>query len=205
MQIIPVIDISNGMAVRAVAGERKHYRAIQSRLTESVEPAEVMRAIQERLQCPVCYVADLDAIERQQLNRCTIAEMVRTGVALIVDAGTETFENVETLLEMGVRQVVLSSESMPDLGQLETFAKQYDSESLIFSIDLKHGQLLVSDPAWQGKSPIDMARCDRMRFSSTHRSGSGGSGNRTRYSDSAVVSGYQTPIAGCQDHFRWWR
>ena len=91
MQIIPVIDISNGMAVRAVAGERKHYRAIQSRLTESVEPAEVMRAIQERLQCPVCYVADLDAIERQQLNRCTIAEMVRTGVALIVDAGAETF------------------------------------------------------------------------------------------------------------------
>lgn len=158
MQIIPVIDISNGMAVRAVAGERKHYRAIQSRLTESVEPAEVMRAIQERLQCPVCYVADLDAIERQQLNRCTIAEMVRTGVALIVDAGAETFENVETLLEMGVRQVVLSSESMPDLGQLETFAKQYDSESLIFSIDLKHGQLLVSDPAWQGKSPIDLAR-----------------------------------------------
>ena len=115
MQIIPVIDISNGMAVRAVAGERKHYRAIQRRLTESVEPAEVMRAIQERLQCPVCYVADLDAIERQQLNRCTIAEMVRTGVALIVDAGAETFENVETLLEMGVRQVVLSSESNPTI------------------------------------------------------------------------------------------
>lgn len=158
MQVIPVIDISNGMAVRAVAGERKHYRAIQSRLTESVEPAEVMRAIQESVQCAVCYVADLDAIERQQLNRCTIAEMVRTGVALIVDAGAETFENVETLLEMGVRQVVLSSESMQDLGQLETFAKQFDAESLIFSIDLKHGKLLVSDPAWQEKSPLDMAR-----------------------------------------------
>lgn len=158
MQIIPVIDIRNGVAVRAVAGDRARYRAIESLLTNSTEPAEVLKTLDRHFPCEVCYVADLDAIERQQLNRCTIAEMIRTGVALIVDAGAETFEQIEALLEIGVRQVVLASESLHDLSQLKTLVTQIDSASLIFSIDLRHGELLVCDPAWQGKSPLDLVR-----------------------------------------------
>ena len=158
MQIIPVIDIRNGIAVRAVAGVRARYRAIESRLTSSAEPAAVLAALDQHFQSDVCYVADLDAIERQQLNRCTIAEMVRTGVALIVDAGAATVDQIESLLEIGVRQVVLSSESMQDLTQLEALVTRFDSASLFFSIDLRHGELLVSDPAWQGNSPLDLVR-----------------------------------------------
>lgn len=158
MQIIPVIDIRNGIAVRAVAGDRARYRAIDSLLTNSAEPAEVLQALDVHLQCAVCYVADLDAIERQQPNRCTIAEMVRTGVALIVDAGATTVEQVEAMLDIGVRQVVLASESMHDLRQLDAQVTQFDSGSLIFGVDLKHGELLVRDPVWHGKSPLDLAR-----------------------------------------------
>lgn len=158
MQIIPVIDIRNGIAVRAVAGDRARYRAVESLLTNSAEPTAVLNALEKHFQCAVSYVADLDAIERQQINRCTIAEMVRTGVALIVDAGAATVEQIEALLEIGVRQVVLSSESMQDLAQLEALATRIDSASLIFSVDLKHGELLASDPAWQGNSPLNLVR-----------------------------------------------
>ena len=158
MQIIPVIDIRNGMAVRAVAGERSLYRAINSLWTTSAEPAEVLKALERHFHCDVCYVADLDAIERQPLNHGTIAEMVRIGVALIVDAGATAVEQIEALLETGVRQVVLSSESMHDLTQVEAMIRSFGSASLIFSLDLKHGKLLVDDPAWQGKSPLDLVR-----------------------------------------------
>ena len=158
MQIIPVIDIRNGIAVRAVAGERSRYRPINSLLTNGAEPAEVLKALDRHFQCAVCYVADLDAIERQQLNRCSIAEMVRTGVALIVDAGTTTVEQIEALLEIGVRHVVMSSESMKDLTLMQACVKCFDSASLLFSIDLKHGQLLVNDSEWEGKSPLELAR-----------------------------------------------
>jgi len=158
MQIIPVIDIRHGIAVRAIAGDRGRYRAIESLLTSSAEPAAVLKALDKHFQSDVCYVADLDAIERQQLNRCTIAEMVRMGVALIVDAGATTVEQIEALLEIGVRQVVLSSESMRDLRQLEVLVTRIDSASLSFSIDLRHGELLVSDPAWQRNSPLDLGR-----------------------------------------------
>ena len=158
MQIIPVIDIRNGMAVRAVAGERSLYRAINSLWTTSAEPAEVLKALERHFHCDVCYVADLDAIERQPLNHGTIAEMVRIGVALIVDAGATAVEQIEALLEIGVRQVVLSSESMHDLTQVEAMIRSFGSASLIFSLDLKHGKLLVDDPAWKGKSPLDLVR-----------------------------------------------
>ena len=159
MLIIPVIDIRHGIAVRAIAGERNRYRAISSLLTQSAEPAEVLKVLETHFQSAICYVADLDAIERQQLNRCTIAEMVRTGVALMVDAGATTVGQIETLLEVGVQQVVLSSESMHDLMRVEAMVKPLDSDSLIFSIDLRHGELLVRDPAWQGNSPLNLAEC----------------------------------------------
>ena len=158
MQIIPVIDIRNGVAVRAVAGNRGLYLPVESRLTDSAEPATVLMALQNTFSCTTCYVADLDAIERQHLNRCTIAELARTGVSLIVDAGVTAGEQVESLFEIGVGRVVLSSESFNDLTQLESMIESFDSESLIFSIDLKNGNLLAGDPRWQGKPPLEMAR-----------------------------------------------
>ncbi len=158
MQIIPVIDIRNGVAVRAVGGRRDEYRAIESCLTASVEPAAVLTALQDHFQMSSCYVADLDAIERAQINRCTIAEMVRTGVSLIVDAGVTTIEQIESLLEIGVSKVVLASESVADLTTLTSFLQSIDCESLVFSIDLKHGELLVKDPLWKGLSPLKLAQ-----------------------------------------------
>lgn len=145
MQIIPVIDIRNGVAVRAVAGERGRYQPVSSRLTESSEPAEVLRALRQAFHCDMCYVADLDAIEGRHRNRCTLAEMARTGVRLIVDAGVVTFADAEELQDCGASQIVLASESLPRLDQLRQFVEQFGSKSLIFSVDLKHGQLQSAD------------------------------------------------------------
>lgn len=145
MQIIPVIDIRNGVAVRAVAGERGRYQPVSSQLTESVEPAEVLRALRQVYHCDTCYVADLDAIEGRHRNRCVLAEMARTGVSLIVDAGVVSVENAHELQDSGASQIVLASESLPRLDQLESFVESIGSKSLIFSVDLKHAQLRSAD------------------------------------------------------------
>ena len=156
MQIIPVIDIRNGVAVRAVAGERGRYQPVSSRLTDSIEPAEVLHALRQEFHCDVCYVADLDAIERGSRNRCTLAEMARTGVRLIVDAGVLTVEDAEELQESGASQIVLASESLPRLETLQEFVDVFGSQSLVFSVDLKHGQLRTADAQWSAKSPQDL-------------------------------------------------
>lgn len=156
MEIIPVIDIRNGVAVRAVAGERGRYQPVSSRLTESIEPAEVLRTLRQEFHCETCYVADLDAIERGHRNRCTLAEMVRTGVRLVVDAGVITIADAEELRDVGACQIVLASESLPQLDQLRSFVELFGSKYLIFSVDLKHGQIRSADPQYSSTSPEEL-------------------------------------------------
>jgi phosphoribosylformimino-5-aminoimidazole carboxamide ribotide isomerase len=170
VQIIPVIDIRGGIVVRAVAGERHRYKPLESRLTKSTEPAEVLRALQRQFEFTHCYVADLDAIEARDLcepasqtgNRCALAEMARVGPKLVVDAGVRAMESARDLLTLEIDQVVVSSESWPcmillrhllnTLHELSTL----DRRSITFSIDLKHGQLLAADPAWLNRSPLEL-------------------------------------------------
>ena len=62
MRIIPVLDVMGGIVVRAVAGRRSEYRPLVSKLTTSVEPAEVARTLLAKSGADELYVADLDAI-----------------------------------------------------------------------------------------------------------------------------------------------
>lgn len=156
MQMIPVIDIRNGITVRAVAGERTRYRPLESRLTTSTEPAEVLKALQNEPGCGVCYVADLDGIEGRNINRCALAEMARTGVRILLDAGIESVEEAEQLLGLGIARIVVSSESLPEISCLPGFLQVCGSPSVIFSMDLKHGQLMSRDPSIADLSPLEL-------------------------------------------------
>lgn len=153
-----MIDIRNGIAVRAVAGDRAFYKPLESRLTSSVEPAEVLKSLQAEFGCRFCYVADLDGIEHRGLNRCTLAEMARTGVALMVDGGSRTVDDVSQLLDIGVQQVIVSSESLQEIRQLSRLAETIGEDHLIFSVDLKAGQLRIADPDCSGLSSLQLVQ-----------------------------------------------
>jgi phosphoribosylformimino-5-aminoimidazole carboxamide ribotide isomerase len=62
MQVIPVLDLLDGHAVRAVRGERSRYRPVQSSLCATSDPVEVARALVAATGSNVLYVADLGAI-----------------------------------------------------------------------------------------------------------------------------------------------
>ena len=47
MQIIPVIDLLNGVVVHAQRGDRKNYQPIQSALTTSHQPLDIVAALLE--------------------------------------------------------------------------------------------------------------------------------------------------------------
>ena len=63
MQIIPVIDIKNSLVVHAKRGERQHYQPIQSALTGSADPADIVQALLELYPFEQIYIADIDAIQ----------------------------------------------------------------------------------------------------------------------------------------------
>lgn len=63
--IVPVIDLMDGRVVHARRGDRSNYRSLQSVLTPSSEPLEVVRALLDFAPFPAIYAADLDAILRR--------------------------------------------------------------------------------------------------------------------------------------------
>ena len=104
MRIIPVIDIMGGIVVRAIAGRRSEYRPLVSTLTESVEPAEVARALLDATGAGELYVADLDAITGDGVPSVDAAKF---GATVLLDSGLRTLDRLgECRNSRNVRPVV---------------------------------------------------------------------------------------------------
>lgn len=157
MQIIPVMDVQNGVVVHGVAGQRSHYRRVQSLLTPSCAPSVLLRAFVEQFGFTSCYLADLDAIQQQQLNRCTVAELTRSGVELMVDRGVRCAADVQELLDLGVNRVVVALETLTSGDVAANLLSEFGSEALVLSLDLKSGRALTNNGPWQNQSPQTIA------------------------------------------------
>jgi phosphoribosylformimino-5-aminoimidazole carboxamide ribotide isomerase len=75
MQVIPVLDLLDGHAVRAIRGDRVNYRPIQSSLCATSEPLAVARALVAATAAPALYVADLGAIMSREADPSTLATL----------------------------------------------------------------------------------------------------------------------------------
>ena len=62
MEIIPVIDLMNGVAVLAQQGQRQHYRPLSTPLCRSSDPRAVLKALLNLQPFRTVYLADLDAL-----------------------------------------------------------------------------------------------------------------------------------------------
>ena len=66
---IPVIDLKGGVVVRARHGDRASYRPIETPLSRTSEPLDVVAGLLSLHPFRTLYVADLDAIERPRRSR----------------------------------------------------------------------------------------------------------------------------------------
>lgn len=156
MRIIPVIDVMDGVAVHAVGGHREYYRPVQSAVSESTDPVRMLSVLKRRFKAEQCYVADINGLQRREPGRCQLAELSQVGVALMVDAGVRQQSDVEALLELDVDQIILGSETIPDLQLVQQLVEQFGSDQLIFSVDLREGSLITTNPGWQQLSPLEL-------------------------------------------------
>ena len=77
MEIIPVIDVMGGKVVHAQGGVREDYPDLQSQLTTSTRPLQVVRDFIAFEPFPQIYIADLDAIRTGQFNHQLYAELTQ--------------------------------------------------------------------------------------------------------------------------------
>ena len=142
MKVIPVIDVLNGIAVHGIRGERKKYQPIQSVLTKSADPTEVAAAFESHgFTC--LYLADLDAILNKSPNFGIYTQISKeTDLKLMVDAGITDISLAKQVLDAGVNQIVVGSETLTSIDFVKQAVTAFGENKIVVSIDQKQGKLL---------------------------------------------------------------
>ena len=153
MEIIPVIDLKDGVVVRARMGQRDQYRPIETPLAPSSDPVDVVRGLLSVSAFRTLYVADLDAIERKGDARTALARVKSafSQLSVWVDNGLADADAARAFLDDGTDHLVLGSEAQADHRLVESLR---DDPRVILSLDFRHDtfigppSLLASPEIW---------------------------------------------------------
>lgn len=155
MRLIPVMDLRGGLAVHAVSGERERYQPVKSVLADSANPLAIARAFRERLGLSELYIADLDAIQGCGHHRPLIATLARQeSMKLLVDAGAADFQGVLDVIATGSHKAIIGSETLVNWEDLLYILSKIPADRLIFSLDMRDGQILTRCPELATLSPL---------------------------------------------------
>ncbi|MGZ6007405.1 MAG: HisA/HisF-related TIM barrel protein [Rhizomicrobium sp.] len=153
MEIIPVIDLKGGLVVRARMGQRDQYRPIETPLSPSSDPVDVVRGLLGVSTFRTLYVADLDAIERRGDARKALGRVKSAFPQLDVwvDNGLADADAARAFLNVGSDHLVLGSEAQTGHRLVETLR---DDPRVILSLDFRHDtfigppELLAAPEIW---------------------------------------------------------
>lgn len=136
MQVIPVLDLMGGVVVRARMGDRVAYRPIQSPLSRTSDPVDVVNGFMDLAAFENLYIADLDAIQRRGDNNSMLVRLRETfpKVVFWIDNGAADIAAVKAARRFG--QPVLGSESQHDL------ALTASQRNTLLSLDYRGEQFL---------------------------------------------------------------
>jgi phosphoribosylformimino-5-aminoimidazole carboxamide ribotide isomerase len=145
MDVIPVLDVSRGLAVHAQGGVRSDYPPVHSALTpdQPGDPLALACAYRDILGVQACYVADLDGIQGLPVQGALIRDLAgfQTGFAgeLLVDAGVSDPDGALELLSWGASDAVVGMETLRSFADLQAILSVAGASRVIFSLDLKLG------------------------------------------------------------------
>ena len=155
MQIIPVIDLLDGTVVHARKGDRKNYQAIQSSISKSSKPLDIVSALLEFYPFQQLYIADLNAI--QKIGNNNFAEIISISqqypnLKLWIDAGIGDISELALWNDRNFN-VILASENFSDLDNYLNVKAHLSSDyilSLDFMPDGYRGppELLINTQCW---------------------------------------------------------
>lgn len=121
-----MIDLLNGVVVHAKQGQRAHYQPIQSALTSSTHPVDIVKAFKAIYAFDTLYIADLNAIQRMPVQPNN-AELIGTllsafpDLTIWLDAGIKHSHDLAVWQAYPLR-MVLGSESFNSLSDYLTLS-----------------------------------------------------------------------------------
>lgn len=156
--IIPVLDLKEGLVVHARAGKQAHagkraeYRPIATPFGPPHDAAAIARALLGITFSPALYIADLDAILGRGNNFELCRELANAfpGTDLWIDAGFSDVTDCAFYLPLGATLVV-GSETIASVEAWENMRESF-GKSLVLSLDfdeqgLRGPEALMTTPA----------------------------------------------------------
>jgi phosphoribosylformimino-5-aminoimidazole carboxamide ribotide isomerase len=136
MDVIPVIDIRLGVAVRAMCGDRAHYRPIESVLAAGCDPVALALGYCALYPFRTIYVADLDGIEGRGQNADILDRLIAAvpHIEFWIDDGSATVAAAEGILRRPNCALVVGSESLRRLDDLHNLK---GAGRLVLSLDFR--------------------------------------------------------------------
>lgn len=133
MRVIGVVDLRDGRAVRAHAGQRDRYQPIG-------DAVDLARQYVEQYTLTELYVADLDAIERGRPASGVIRQIADLGAPLWLDAGVSSLDRAQHALDLGAMHVVVGLETLQSFDALHAICAGIGGGHVAFSLDLRGGE-----------------------------------------------------------------
>jgi len=157
LHIIPVIDLLNGVVVHAKKGLRQHYQPIQSQLSASYQPLDVVKSLLDFYPFTQLYIADLNAIQKLNSSYTTNLEVIEAiqrqypKLTLWLDAGISNRTELDMWAKLKAK-IVLGSENFASIGNYLSLSSSIKNTtlSLDFFVDGYHGpaELLTQHEYW---------------------------------------------------------
>jgi HisA/HisF family protein len=136
MDIIPVLDLRGGIVVRARMGQRDQYWPLESPLSPTSDPVDVMRGLYSVHPFRTFYVADLDAIMGTGNNEAVLRRLQAEFPAAMfwVDNGVSDPSSASNWLDAGLGHLVIGSESQQDMALVQCLSEH---DRVVLSLDFR--------------------------------------------------------------------
>jgi phosphoribosylformimino-5-aminoimidazole carboxamide ribotide isomerase len=140
-----------GQVVRARMGDRASYRPLDSPISPTSDPIDVLRGLLGIFPFPTLYIADLDAIQGGGNNSQTLRRIRADfpSLQIWVDNGAADDSSLHALIGADLGMPVIGSESQSDS---ELIAQHRDSMRIVLSLDFRGDafqgpQEILAEPA----------------------------------------------------------
>jgi len=158
VNIVPVIDLCDGVVVRGVAGKRATYLPVDSVLAGDARPSSVARAFAAGFPFDAVYVADLDAIAGREPAWDVYRTIAACGLPVWLDAGIRDPRQAAALLRFvreadTMRGLVVGLETLVGPDTLAALVGAIGSDRTVFSLDLFEGRAWRARSDWHRQAP----------------------------------------------------
>ena len=140
MQLIGVVDLKGGRAVRARGGMRETYvpLGMTAGIAINGDPLALARVYVNAFGLDTLYAADLDAIGGGEIDDEALAGLAAIA-PLWVDAGIASPERARRVIALGAAKAIVGLETLSSFEALSAICTAIGTDRTAFSLDLRAG------------------------------------------------------------------